>query len=191
MELILINDTKLKIILNNSDMEHYRLDCNCANYNNTETRRAFWDILDEAKHKTGFDAASDKVFIQLYPSKEGGCEMYVTKIASLCTSKCHTLQTKQSKYDPMIFSFKTLHDMILACRLIGSYAYHLDSKTWIDEMGTCYLLLTPEDGLDISHLNNMINEFGYSLSFESTMPYINEHGKVICETCAIEKLSVF
>lgn len=80
MELILISDSKLKIMLTTDDMKAYALDCSTLDYDNTETRKAFWSILDEAKHRTGFDAASEKVFVQVYPSKAGGCEMYVTKL---------------------------------------------------------------------------------------------------------------
>lgn len=80
MELILISDSKLKIMLTTDDMREYALDCSTLDYDNTETRRAFWSILDEAKHRTGFDAASEKVFVQVYPSRSGGCEMYVTKL---------------------------------------------------------------------------------------------------------------
>ena len=80
MELIMISDSKLKIMLTSEDMKEYSLDCNTLSYENTETRRAFWSILDEAKHRTGFDAASERVFVQVYPSKKGGCEMYVTKL---------------------------------------------------------------------------------------------------------------
>ena len=82
MELILINTSKLKIMLTPDDMKRYSLDIDKMNYDNTETRRVFWNILDTAKHETGFDAASDRVCIQVYPSKGGGCEMYVTKLAS-------------------------------------------------------------------------------------------------------------
>ncbi|MBQ8208180.1 MAG: adaptor protein MecA [Clostridia bacterium] len=80
MELIVISDSKLKIMLTSEDLREYSLDCSTFDYENTETRRAFWSILDEAKHRTGFDAASEKVFVQVYPSKKGGCEMYVTKL---------------------------------------------------------------------------------------------------------------
>ena len=86
MELILINENKLKITLSRRDMKQYDLDCDTIDYDKTETRKAFWSILDEAKHKTGFDAAKQRVFIQLYPSKEGGCEMYVTKLSKLVGS---------------------------------------------------------------------------------------------------------
>ena len=187
MELILINDAKLKIILNDADMEYYRLDCNCANYNNTETRRAFWDILDEVKHKTGFDAASDKVFIQLYPSKEGGCEMYVTKLNIPCSSNQNLLHISH----PLIVVFKTLKDMISACRLIKQFAFTCNSKAWVDENQVFYLFLETDDSMNTSCLNSILNEFGSNIPIDNIIPYIKEHGKTICENCAVEKLSVF
>lgn len=87
MELIVISDSKLKIMLTSEDLREYSLDCSTFDYENTETRRAFWSILDEAKHRTGFDAASEKVFVQVYPSKKGGCEMYVTKLGMFSDRK--------------------------------------------------------------------------------------------------------
>ena len=81
MELILINEKKLKIMLTPEDMREYEIDCESVDYARAETRRAFWSILDEAKHRTGFDAASERVYIQLYPSREGGCEMFVTRLS--------------------------------------------------------------------------------------------------------------
>ena len=80
MELIKISDSKLKIALTPTDMEKYSLDIQTMDYDKTETRSAFWQLLDEAKHKTGFDAASEKIFVQIYSSIGGGCEMYVTKL---------------------------------------------------------------------------------------------------------------
>ena len=62
MELIKISDSKLKIALTPTDMEKYSLDIQTMDYDKTETRSAFWQLLDEAKHKTGFDAASEKIF---------------------------------------------------------------------------------------------------------------------------------
>jgi negative regulator of genetic competence, sporulation and motility len=87
MELIRIGDSKLKITLTSDDMTQYDLDCDTMDYDNSETRKAFWDILDHAKQITGFDAAGDRVFVQLYPSKKGGCEMYVTKLGLICADR--------------------------------------------------------------------------------------------------------
>lgn len=38
MELILISDSKLKIMLTRDDMQQYALDCDTIDYDNTETR---------------------------------------------------------------------------------------------------------------------------------------------------------
>lgn len=86
MDLILISESKLKVTLSAADMKLLSLSCDDIDYDNTETRRAFWNILDEAKHKTGFDAATHRVFIQVYASKGGGCELYVTKLTGDPTS---------------------------------------------------------------------------------------------------------
>lgn len=81
MELIRIRDDRLKIMLTESDMDKYSLSCESLDYDNAETRHALWSILGEAKRKTGFDAASSRVLVQVYTSKCGGCEMYVTKLS--------------------------------------------------------------------------------------------------------------
>ena len=76
MELHLIGVNKLKVTLTPDDMSQYALTCDTIDYDNTTTRRAFWDILDKARSRTGFDAASDRVFIQVYPITSGGCALY-------------------------------------------------------------------------------------------------------------------
>ena len=193
MELILINDTKLKIMLTDADMERYELDCNCANYNNTETRRAFWSILDEAKHKTGFDAASDKIFIQLYPSKEGGCEMYVTKVGTLHSKKSVSSKTNQDSptyHQNIVFSFNSINDLISACHLINLSKINIKSTAWTDERHIYYLFLIPDGSIDMSIVYGILSEFGNNLKNDNILSYIKEHGKILCQSCAIEKLSV-
>lgn len=81
MEFIMISDSKLKIALTPADMKEYSLDCETIDYDKTETRAAFWQFFDDVKLRTGFDAASDRIFVQIYSSVGGGCEMYVTKLA--------------------------------------------------------------------------------------------------------------
>lgn len=194
MELILINDAKLKIMLTEQDMVHYDLDCSCANYDNTETRRAFWSILDEAKHRTGFDAASDRVFIQMYPSKEGGCEMYVTKVGLLCASTEKAKKKKESTVEQtkiLFFVFDSLRNLLEACRSVCFSAIIPPSRAFIDDLGTCYLLLDSSVKYDITYLCSIINEYGRQAQADIISAYIEEHGKIICPDKAIEVLSVF
>ena len=78
MELIPINNSKLKIMLDENDMKEYNIgdEADCAN---SATRLAIRHILDCAKDKIGFNTEGAEIFVQLYTSKHGGCELFVTK----------------------------------------------------------------------------------------------------------------
>ena len=69
MELRIIEDDILRVKLTRLDMLKYDIDCSSLDYKNTRTRKAVWDILDEAYEKTGFDAAKGRIYIEAYPDK--------------------------------------------------------------------------------------------------------------------------
>ena len=103
MELLPINEQKIKIMLSHEDLAAWQLSPDTIDYNTTETRRAFWGILDEAKKKTGFDAAKEKVFVQLYPAKNGGCEMYVTKLGNAKHKEQYSAHRNDGAHDALSF----------------------------------------------------------------------------------------
>lgn len=83
MELILINQTKLKIMLTAPDMTHYELfpdqleQMACTD---PHTRAAFRHIFDDAEAQIGFHTAGEKLLVQMFTSKCGGCEIFVTRL---------------------------------------------------------------------------------------------------------------
>ena len=85
MELILIDKNKLKIMLTAPDMQHYALDTSrlegmaCTD---THTREVFRHIFHDAEAETGFHTEGEKLLVQMYTSKCGGCEIFVTKLES-------------------------------------------------------------------------------------------------------------
>ena len=81
MELILISNTKLKIMLDESDMIKYHIgsESDCAK---GSTRRAIRSLLDCAREQIGFNTDGEEIFVQLYTSKKGGCELFITKCLS-------------------------------------------------------------------------------------------------------------
>ena len=48
MELRVIEDDMLRVMLTRLDMIKYDIDCKSLDYHNTKTRKAVWEILDEA-----------------------------------------------------------------------------------------------------------------------------------------------
>ena len=87
MEFILINDNKIKVMLTEEDLQEFEIEADELDYSNTDTKKMFWDVLSRAKRLTGFDTDGQRVLVQLYPSRHGGCEMFVTKIGTLCTAE--------------------------------------------------------------------------------------------------------
>lgn len=198
MELILINENKLKITLSECDMRLYALDCNNISYDNTETRRAFWSILDEVKQKTGFDAASQKVFIQIYPSKQGGCEMYVTRIGALTverdpTDEAPTISDPPHSLRRAVYSFDGLDALISVCKRLTYMGFSGKSSAWVSDHGDkkYYIAIDePEENayLPVSEYS-FICEYGKSESLRTSLIFLNEYASCICHGNAVETLS--
>ena len=130
MEIIMISDCKLKVMLGEDDLKQFEIKAEQLDYSNTETKRMFWDILNRAKHQTGFDTDGQRVLVQLDPSKHGGCEMFVTKIGLLPSdcekakpyyNKKHASNIPENKHCPQnismqtVFYFDSMNTIIAAC----------------------------------------------------------------------------
>ncbi|MBQ8720183.1 MAG: adaptor protein MecA [Clostridia bacterium] len=193
MELLLVSDSKLKVMLTVADMEKYDLRVEEIDYDNTHTRRALWEILDEAKKQTGFDAASDKVLIQLYPSKDGGCELFVTKLGLIPpvaertiarSNRVTMLAARQG-----IYRFESFFGLIGAIRAIENITPHRDSDVYLGDDGKYYLIIDERVGKSGSFSEfSRILEYSERASREM-IDYIKEHGKRLTEGDAVEKLS--
>ena len=207
MEIIMISDSKLKVMLCKEDLNHFELKPEQLDYSNTETKRMFWDILNRAKHQTGFDTDGQRVLVQLYPSKQGGCEMFVTKIGLLYSESdeeaskynydekntqksLHTKKEKKRTNDCSAFAFDTTSALISVCKRLCELGYVGESSSYICDNGKKYLLLSDIYEND----SRAINEF--SFIFEYAFPedpkkleyFISEHGNPILENDAVTKL---
>ncbi len=216
MELIMISNSKLKIMLTSEDMKEYSLDCNTLSYENTETRRAFWSILDEAKHRTGFDAASERVFVQVYPSKKGGCEMYVTKLGifsgkkktdnedgdirinddfsggGMRRSSEETISTSERflsrRKKAFTFRFDGIDPLLDACKRLYTSGYGGESSAYRTEKH--FFLKIKEEGAEYSmgDTESILLEYAEELDSAYFDIYIGEHGSCICESEAVKTL---
>ena len=80
MELIIIGENRLKIMLTGEDMARYELSEPCAESLGARARRALRSIVADAHAKIGFDTDRERLLVQLYTSRGGGCEIFVTKL---------------------------------------------------------------------------------------------------------------
>lgn len=191
MELLLISENKIKISLTKADLDGYSITSDDIDYDNTETRRVFWTLLDEAKRKTGFDAAKSRIFIQIYPGKDGGCELYVSKISraekddeiSLNVLRELSKISKESKEKkPSVYLFDGMSELIAVCRRLKSLGYSQSSSAYSEGKSRFFL------SVDGDGEYSFIEEYGIRQSTEKIMLYIKEHCGAICEGDAVIRL---
>ncbi len=194
MEWIRISQNKLKIMLTAEDARHYELNCEEADYTDMLTRAAFREILTDVKREADFDASEDKVYIQMYPSKEGGCELFVTKIGLLLNDQAtDTPQTsgkatprapRARKENAQAFRFPSFSLLSAACRRIRALSVR-KSEAFRDEKGVWWLFLSGCEPQKLRFLSTYAREVRADLA----RLYLAEHGKSVCEKNAVEQLS--
>ena len=204
MELIRINDNKLKIMLTSLDMKNYALDARTLSCGTEETRRAFRSILHDAGVGGGFEEGKDKIYVQYYPSREGGCEMFVTKLAlpkssteatDTDTAKALSLaECKDNHTAALAYRYDTLSLLLLAChhahKALPPAHRKAISAAYRDDCGRFYLTvtLTTEEGNAPHRLSLLLGEFGTVCAADTLPAYIAEHATPLCRTHALETL---
>lgn len=208
MDYLRIGESKLKITLSEDEVGFYGMDLASLDYASTETRRAFWAILDDAKHATGFDAAAAKVCVQIYTSKTGGCEMFVSLAPHPATASplsddktmaltvCGALPRL---YGEFICYFDALAMLLAACKILAEQGYDCESSAWrspaaSDRKGAegYYLYLEGNQrGAAVGTVNSsgILAEFGRPLP-ELTLSYLSEHCLPLVGERAVEQLAI-
>ncbi len=182
MEIIRIGSDKLKLILTDGDLKKYSLKFEGLDYDNTETRRVLWQILDEAKKETGFDAAAERTLVQAYPGRRGGCEIYVTRLAE---------RTRGNGREE-VYRFQEADALFKVADIAAARGEEYASALYREEEAYYLLVLLPRSAKE-SQLSSLsfIEEYAERLKGSGTLAYIREHGECLIEKGALEKLHGF
>ena len=199
MELIRISENKIKIMLNANDMSAYDLPTEGIDYCENSVREAFRAVLKDAGKKTGLDFSDGRLSIQLYPSKAGGCEMFVTRTATGGSGRTRTesggihvknpaTKVKEEDGAPRwerseAFAFESMKWLLSVCKRLRRIGFTGNSAAFRDETGRCFLVIDTT-----ATLRSQIIEYGTGESAEAVRLYISEHGSTICPRNAIEIL---
>ena len=200
----MIREDKLKVLLTPFDMMKYELTCEKLDYDNTETRKAIWSILDFAKRETGFDAAIGKIRIEVYPEKSGGCAIYITKLKSSDLPSHEPMNETIAKATPpsgkttVVYQFKETDSLIRVCRFLSHRGYRDESSAFFEapEKGELRYFLEIREAAPTSlkktrylKENLFIEEFGEKLESEESVFYLHERTSPICRDNAVQTLA--
>lgn len=209
MEYLMINESKLKVTLEAEELEYLAPDVRELDYGDPAAKKLFGDILVYAKDRFGFDTEGYRVLLQLYPSKDGSCELFITRLGRLEGADCkgeNTPPKKESKENKEIkrekkkrrekaYRFDKLSYLLAVCKRLSDGNSLFSSSAYVDGNGAWYLLLSFEeeeyedvsDVLPIGELS-FISEYASSENPRSTSLYLCEYGKTVCASHAIETL---
>ena len=209
MELIVINESRLKIMLTGEDMARYDLASPAADADPLgrttprpdgegiapHTREILRHIFADAHAEIGFDTEGERLFVQLYASKGGGCEIFVTKLGGEGETK---LLKAMESAEPtnrkrrVRLCLAGLNDLTALCRRLVSSGFREESAAYITEEGgeAWYLILTVNEEREgrLSPLTAILGEYGREVGGEIEL-YLSEYGRAVCPVGAVETLA--
>ena len=193
MELILISSNKMKVILSEDEMKKYKLSSDGSIALISE-KKQFRSLLDEIKKKSGFDTLEHSIYVELFESMRGGCEIFITKESSKNKSDSLlpslTSMQKHSLESIITYKFSNAADLLAAAKRLNTQNSFI-SQLYADESDIFYLSLTFRQGYSDTEGYALIflDEYGKKVSGQNLRTYLDEHGRKIIENNAIEVLS--
>ncbi len=80
MEILQIAKGRLKVTLTAEELNEYAVDIDGMAYDGSASAQAFEEILAVVCAKTDLKTDRGQTYVQVYPSKEGGCELFFIHI---------------------------------------------------------------------------------------------------------------
>jgi negative regulator of genetic competence, sporulation and motility len=204
MEYIIINESRLKIICEPSDLTSRGINADNLEYGEAKSREFIDSLLEEARLRYGFESARQKILIELFPDSNGGCEIFVSKLGAIqkeflqgCSE--YPSERSESSKEPTptqkIFFFERLDFLLEACKRLMFLKPCRKSQAFYIEQTGYYLYFEAylendfeEYGLNSLNEYSFLLEFGEPQSVKCRLPYLEEYARTICKERAIEVL---
>ncbi len=179
MELIRISKEKIKISLTKAELDAYDLTVESMDYGHKRTQKAFRELFVEAKEQTGFETDGEKVFVQIFRARDGGCEIFISKIEQ--RSEPETRKKPKNKEE--LYAFSSLGEMLLLCAGLVRLGYAERSSAYVSN-GVFYILFSGLNEIQAA----LALEYGRRRE-DRSRAYINEHFSLIRKNDAVQMLS--
>lgn len=200
MELIRISEGKLKIMLTPMDMRHFELSTDNFYDDSEKMHRSFRLLLDEVKRQSGFEADDHRISVQYFPSREGGCEMFISNLsADKERTPCAltpalgmqpVAHTRGSFCRSFAYRFEGLGELLSVCRRLQALEYISASSAYRDDVGRYYLILNTFAASPFATPEELyfVVEYGHLENAAQLRLYLAEHGAVVCAEDAVGTL---
>ncbi len=206
MELIRISERKLKIMLTPGDMCHFEFNTDSFGEDSSKMHRAFRKLLAEVRRRTDFEADDKHLSVQYFPSREGGCEMFISHLkgdeseearAALIPAPKESAQPRALKKQSGSFQkdsayrFESLDRLLSVCKRLCGLDLISASRAYRDEKGAYFLFLSilSSSPFSLPEELDFIVEYGSIENASILRLYIREHATLISAPCAVRDLA--
>ena len=183
MEFMKIGHDSLKITLSAKEAKMYDLE-EGSTLDSEEMKNTFTKLLLRAKKEIGYRYAGERVVAEIFSSKNGGCEIFLSYADDQAGEQ---RETKYKKTLSSVFMSERLEDVILLFKRIKDVGFRGKSSLYLDEINErYYIILEDREIKDGKYL--FVHEYARQQKSNS-IAYIEEHCKGIKEHKAVEYFS--
>ena len=202
MKIEKINENKIRITLNITDLEKNNIDLHSFMSNSEESQEMFLRMLDEAEKEVGFVTDDHRIMIEALATSDGSFVLTVTKLSNSenkeANSKKRKINIKRKKQNEnplkLIYCFENFDEYCNFCTFLNNSVFrYLDSLA----ENTSLYLHNNNYYLVIKNLNINVNLFkSFLASTTEFAKYVNspelfenkllEYGKLIMNEKAID-----
>lgn len=196
-----LNENKIRITLNNQDLEEKHIDFHSFMSNSQESQNLFLDMLDEAEKKVGFITKDYKIRIEALAMSDGNFILTITRFGKNIDTETKPLKMKKVKIKrknldmtskQLIYKFNTFDDFCNFSNFISklhnftSIAKNIVLYSYQNSFYLCISDINIEHNC-IKQLYTLITEFGtYIDNSEVFSRKLAECGKVFIKNNAIK-----
>ena len=188
MEILRIGKFSLKISLNNVETEKYKL--LTANEKNDELNMHFLELLARAREKVDFSYEGRKLFTEIYPSKDGGCDIFISTIEKEVDNLVHkdkvpSQDNRKTKFSTAIYQIKDFKSMLKICYRLKQIGFKGKCAVYYTKEAYYFIF---EDFFAKELRFAFLKEYGKQIK-NTALNYIIEHCKCIIKKNTINVLS--
>ncbi|MDE5600363.1 MAG: adaptor protein MecA, partial [Oscillospiraceae bacterium] len=169
------------------DMQKYSITYEKMDYNDRRTRQAIIKLLYKVRNDINYiDISKSKIFIEAFPTEEGGCVLYLNILCEIEKEKA----LKNNFDTPIIAEIKDLDTLTSLCKNMLNRCYNLILKSNLYYNNNKFIITVYSYCKQDNKLLALLSEHGEIIgkgNFASSL--IAEHFKLIIKGKAIETVT--
>ncbi len=192
MDFILINNRNIKVSLSKDELELFGLCAQSLEWQDFRTRLLMGKILDIAHERFGFERNDSKLSVSVFPSADGGCELFVTK------KRAEPKATYDKKHGVICFA-NGAEELFCICEKLKEANFSGASSLYLGEKGELVMICENKKAFPSYMKESDIKKKNCDLSFlsehgrtydatEDAIAYVGEHMTLLVQNEAMDRI---